>query len=445
MAASRRTNPISQRITSASPFSTFRSESGDHGYILRTRSLEEVTSPNKCPNDVIGQQSDHMGSENTKSALHSSFDTSLLRGGISNCGSSFDYDDRGDAPYAWDEGDVSLGDISGKKHLRLPGGHKMVQSHPPSTVRKQARKTGAELSSKTPGRPPAGSLKKPSSSTPSSAVKRRRAPLPHRLSPMRRVPPTAAPGTHPQPAITPRRFEDGALENTLAGTSCLSSPQALTPTRTLALGSTNKSTSKWHNTGTTAASTLLETTLESDSADTSSPATTRFRFTSFPASLPRVNNPRNRNFPDSVRKRMSFGDALGLDESNQSRDDDGTHNTSISSLSADGHTHLALPPGKHLPETCLYTLGNDHDDRPVHTQLFSGDDNFGYSDDDTIQSPAREVVGRTRLNFNMVLSPDRNDLGPKGGTDSGKLVCTSRFLVFPQNSAHPTQPQNGNA
>jgi len=116
---------------------------------------------------------------------------------------------------------------------------------------------------------------------------------------------------------------------------------------------------------------------------------------------------------------MSFRDGAGLDESNQSRDDDGTHNTSISSLSADGHTNLTLPPGKHLPDTCSYPLGNDGIGGLVQHQLFSGDDNFGYSDDDTIQSPAREVVGRTRLDFNMVLSPERDELGRGGNKASG--------------------------
>ena len=45
----------------------------------------------------------------------------------------------------------------------------------------------------------------------------------------------------------------------------------------------------------------------------------------------------------------------------------------------------------------------------MHTRLFLDDDNFGYSDDETADSQGRDIVGRTRLNFNMILSPSGKD------------------------------------
>jgi hypothetical protein len=239
---------------------------------------------------------------------------------------------------------------------------------------------------------------------------------------MRRVPLTS-------PIAQSRSFGDG-----LTGTSFVQSPPTLTPTHQGgAFGSTMKSMSKWHNTGTTAASTLLETTFESDTS--SSSPTTRFRFTSFPASLPRVNNPRNRPCPDSVRKRMSFADTSALSEVNQSRDDDGTQNTSISSLSAEGgHHRLPLPPGSHPPAILELNSqdarGSEDLEEPFHGQLFS-DEDFGYSeDDDSADSPARGVVTRTRLNFNMILSPASND------EEDNRATGTLRHVICVQHRDH---------
>lgn len=134
---------------------------------------------------------------------------------------------------------------------------------------------------------------------------------------------------------------------------------------------------------------------------------------------------------------MSFADTNALSEVNQSRDDDGTHNTSISSLSAEGgHHHLPLVPGSHPPALLelnpQHATGaedmDDHDEAiPVHTQLFSDDDNFGYSDDDSVDSPVRGIVGRTRLDFNMVLSP-ASDEPANVRRIAGKCLSSSWWL-----------------
>jgi hypothetical protein len=119
------------------------------------------------------------------------------------------------------------------------------------------------------------------------------------------------------------------------------------------------------------------------------------------------------------------------DPNNQSRDDDGnTHNTSISSLSGDGGhrrrrstTGLGGDNNDELPPAILEWKSrqggsaDETDAHPVtsiHQQLFSDEDNFGYSDDDDDddfgpESPGHGLVGRTRLNFNMVLSPEDNN------------------------------------
>lgn len=104
---------------------------------------------------------------------------------------------------------------------------------------------------------------------------------------------------------------------------------------------------------------------------------------------------------------MPFAELSAHSEANQSRDDDaGTQNTSISSLSADGHPHSRT--NEH-PPSILEWKQPEGSDPAVHTRLFLDDDNFGYSDDETADSPVREIVGRTRLNFNMVLSPPGKD------------------------------------
>jgi membrane-associated tyrosine/threonine-specific cdc2-inhibitory kinase len=112
---------------------------------------------------------------------------------------------------------------------------------------------------------------------------------------------------------------------------------------------------------------------------------------------------------------MSFNETSNINTLNQSRDDEGTHNTSISSLSADGGHHFPIhadrPPALLELKTAGtkasegFADGGDHHMGPSHAQLFQYEENFGCSDDDDMDSPMRGDVGRTRLNFNMLLSP----------------------------------------
>ena len=139
-------------------------------------------------------------------------------------------------------------------------------------------------------------------------------------------------------------------------------------------------------------------TLDMDSmATNNSPSTTPFRFTSFPASLPRV-HPRGEtnqsSAPDSIRKRMfppsshhhPASHAAAASNMNQSREEEGTQNTSISSLSSHGEEDPRMPA--------------------VHTRLFM-EEEYAYSDDeeDDDDDDCTGLVGGTRLNFNLLLSP----------------------------------------
>ena len=401
---------------------------GKQWKIWRTGSLDEANSSNSH-RDIR-----HDGSRD--SALHSSFDAALLLDKTRISGPLFGvHDDDDDEEEKLDlrssrsfcDGDAAR-DITGKKHTRQLAGIETQETNLPGIVRKQPRMTAqSNACSTTPARPRLrhpGSVKKSGTATPSSAIRRRRAPFHHRKSPMRR---TSLPTGHTSSinfsAMSPIPG-NGRIEGSMFPTANLPlSPKPQTPTRGIG-SNTKQSMTKWYNTGTTA-TTLLETTFETDSVDTSSPTTT-FRFTSFPASLPRVNNPRTRQCPESVRKRMPFNETNKSNTLNQSRDDDGTHNTSISSLSAEGahqlqpNTEAQRPPAV-LELTAQVESNKGFEDADQietnRTQpLFPYEENFGYSDDDTVGSPLIGNVGRTRLNFNE-LSPI-ND--PKKGT-AGKF------------------------
>ena len=390
---------LSSTGDSVSPFVMLKQNLGsDNGVIWRTRSLDEADSSMDQSSEMMDE---HHEESTVATALHSSLDATLLQ---DNSTSIFAESPSESRTSSWDEGDPSL---SGRKHVRQLS-EQATELNPPGTVRKKLAmspddyffpSSAAAAPSKTPGRPlrpPGSAIKKKGSPTPGSAAKRRRAPFAQRT-------PFAQRGSPMQRATTP------SIDVSASATTPMTTAEgdSLTPTRG---GSILKSNNKWNTckTAVTAATSILETTLEStDSVTTSSPTTTRFRFTSFPASLPRVNNPRTRPCPDSVRKRMPFAELSAHNEANQSRDDDaGTQNTSISSLSADGRPHQGT--NEH-PPSILEWKQPEGSDSAVHTRLFLDDDNFGYSDDETADSPVRDIVGRTRLNFNMVLSPPGKD------------------------------------
>eukprot|EP00751_Fragilariopsis_kerguelensis_P027502 CAMPEP_0170881100 /NCGR_PEP_ID=MMETSP0734-20130129/32846_1 /TAXON_ID=186038 /ORGANISM="Fragilariopsis kerguelensis, Strain L26-C5" /LENGTH=1334 /DNA_ID=CAMNT_0011264783 /DNA_START=200 /DNA_END=4207 /DNA_ORIENTATION=- len=406
---------------------------------------------------------------------------------------------------------------SGQKHqLRRPrravSGGCYQDLKPPGTIRKEKKSgniarrrsgdtamtaatiaTSSSLSfsslSKTPIRP----LLRHPSPAPSSTAKRRLAPLVHpaRQSPMRRVVASCPDSTSPAPFLPPTLFDIGSNGCNRAGCTNkdsnnknyiavpkhnqANSTSISTPTHQISSNGPHGTAVKKMScyTGTTAGTAPLETTFEIDteSIDNNSPA--RFRFTSFPASLPRVNNPRTTPpvCPGSVRKRMSFdteyyasggggggGDDAGTatatggvekfstefattafinnsnnQDVNQSRDDEGTQNTSLSSLSVDGghHQHLPHLPNQHPPhfasvpmEKLLLFPGEEGNDIN-HNHGLINNNLFGYSDDEEDEAVAvgnnhgisttnesSDQIGavrRTRLNFNVFLSPENEN------------------------------------
>jgi hypothetical protein len=237
---------------------------------------------------------------------------------------------------------------------------------PPTTLRKLVRRTAPDSPQQQPSTPaPAfrvmqssGSIIKKSISkqlTPASA-KRHRAALHARRSPMRSVPPmtprAACGNTSCVPTttqISKALLYSGRLSESSEG---IVLPCSVKRRPKISLGTTA-----------TAASTLLETTTDTiDSTDTLE-SSTPFRFTSFPASLPRISTTVDPPCPGAVRKRTSCVDKNLV---YYSRDDD-THNTSVSSLQDEG--------------------------------------NYACSDDDEKVSPICTRVARTRLNFMQVESP----------------------------------------
>jgi len=416
MATDRQT--IATMSDEASPFSTLKHCKKEDLFILTTRSLDEE--------NTTRDQGESDEKEAPKIALDTSFESTDMN------------EPKGSTPYPSDD-DVDVSERSGRKHMRLV---ETTEVNLPGTVRKQARtftKNPPATTTTTTSRlrSHGTTTKKSSSSTtaPSSAAKRRRAQWQPDRSAVPGVSPTPFHGHLSSPPSSTIKYLDSSIFH-----SCAS--PARTPNISTGIYGTSTILSKYYNTatttGTTTASTAVETTLESsDSIGTSSPTTTRFRFTSFPASLPRVNNPRSRDCPESLRKRIPFAtdplfsSSQQSDNANQSRDDDGTQNTSISSLSADGHQHMALAPGGLVPPTILNLHAPSDENnlnRPIHANLFADDDDdeeFGYSDDedadqeddgnegegdlagqqDVAQPDA--IVGRTRLNFNAVMSPTK--------------------------------------
>jgi hypothetical protein len=363
-------------------------QSSNNNMILRTRSLDEPTR--RALDHTHAEQSYQSGFQEffdpaDLDALHSSFDSSLLnieRERPHDAASAFN------AAASWDENDPVFADGQGRKHVRTYHSIEIPELPPPGSVlRKSSRRSNGESGlSKTPlrprFRPPGTTVKKAGAKLTPASAKRHRAPL-QRRSPMRRVPPKTPRDS--SSGLTPRTAKQ-LQENSIARAShsaggfgsflptCLDGFELYGATPS---GFASKKLAKASigTVATVASSTLLETTTETaDSVDTSDTSGALFRFTSFPASLPRINNVRTveqqcpgvveRQCPGTVRKRM-FGDPL-----NGSRDD-GTHNSSMSSLQDDGQ----------------YAYSDDEDD------------------DESALSPIGTPVARTRLNFNTVLSP----------------------------------------
>jgi hypothetical protein len=364
--------------------------------ILRTRSLDEPTHSNHTldfTEHSYKSSQEHFDPADLD-ALHSSFDNSSIfnieRERQHGAVPSFT------VAASWDENDQAFLDGPGRKHVRTQQQQQhsiqMPELPRPGAVRQSSRRSIDESGlSKTPVgprfRPPGTCVKKTVGKLTPASAKRHRAPL-QRRSPMRRVPPKTPRDS--SSGLTPHTAKH--LQDTSFGRATHTSgdfgsflPTTLDGSDLYGANFSNKKPSKpsFGTVATVASSTLLETTTETaDSVDTSDTSAPLFRFTSFPASLPRINNVKTveGQCPGTVRKRM-FGDPL-----NASLHDDGTHNSSMSSLQDDGQ--------------------------------------YAYSDDESAPSPIGTPVARTRLNFNTVLSPLGTFMGRlENQTDGMFFVC----------------------
>jgi serine/threonine protein kinase len=376
----------------------------NNNMILRTRSLDEPThrALHHTEQSYKGS-SQELFDPADLDALHSSFDSSLLNiererphDAASAC----------NATSSWDENDPGFADGSEQTHLRTYHSIEIPELPPPRSVRKSSRIANGEPGlSKTPlrlrFRPPGTAVKKVVGKLTPASAKRHRAPL-QRRSPMRRVPPKTPRDL--SSSLTPRTAKQ-LPENSIARAShtaggfgsflptCLDGFDLYGATPS-GFSSKKPPKTSFGTVATVASSTLLETTTETaDSVDTSDTSGALFRFTSFPASLPRINNVGTverqcpgmveRQCPGTVRKRM-FGDPLNTSRN----DDDGTHNSSMSSLQDD----------------VQYAYSDDEED------------------DETGPSPIGTPVARTRLNFNTVLSPLGAYMGRLENQAEGTLV-----------------------
>jgi hypothetical protein len=381
--------------------------SSNNNMILRTRSLDEPAhrALHHTEQSYKGSSQEFFDPADLD-ALHSSFDSSLLNiererphDAASAC----------NATSSWDENDLGFADGSEQTHLRTYHPIELPELPPPRSVRKSSRLSNGEPGlSKTPlrlrFRPPGTAVKKIVGKLTPASAKRHRAPL-QRRSPMRRVPPKTPRDS--SSSLTPRTAKQ-LQENSIARAShtaggfgsflptCLDGFDLYGATPS---GFSSKKPPKTSigTVATVASSTLLETTTETaDSVDTSDTSGALFRFTSFPASLPRINNVGTgerqcpvvveRQCPGTVRKRM-FGDPLNTSRN----DDDGTHNSSMSSLQDD----------------VQYAYSDDEDD------------------DETAPSPIGTPVARTRLNFNTVLSPLGAYMSRLDNQAEGTLILAS--------------------
>eukprot|EP00980_Cylindrotheca_fusiformis_P012365 scaffold3036_cov117-Cylindrotheca_fusiformis.AAC.4 len=374
------------------------------GCIWRTRSLDE------------GYPAVHVFSDQplltecggSRQTLHSSFDAALLLDKGSGPESSFlDFQNFGCT------GDNnSLNDLAGKKHLRQRPALERLKTHCNGAIRKQARLAAdscgschnsgkSRLRLKGPTKKPTGI------SNPSPALKRRRALSYQKESPMQPLTPTRDSVSLHAQLLQGQDFPQKQIFSSIDPTEA---SKRLTPSHPSI--SANRTATKRSNSETTSTTDLLETTLESDNAE-NSPTTTRFRFTSFPESLPRVSNPRSRQCPDPICRRMSFNEIDGKCIG-RSRDDECTQDTSISSFSVDG-CHHSLPPQINQPDLLEPRTDNTAFSSRCRSNIFECGKNFGVGDEDNLESSLPCDVGRTRLNFNCLLTPTLHGNSSPGG------------------------------
>ena len=440
-------HPLELLHTSNSQITPFCKRHGVE-VIMQTRSLDD--NFDELPNEDDGSQYCGDGPASAVTSLHSSFDAALLErdDGVA----SIFRKNRVSTTPSWDSS-LQESEVIGRKHSLQPVGAGTTELLHPGTVRKLPRRSSIPPridSTRTPGKPnrlPPPSTVKKTSLTPSSARRRRMMQNQTKSrSPYRRIPPT-----------TPRypRHAEQSSNKTLFGDGL----DHTTPTPSLSM-TVLKSRIQTGNTATTA-NTSFDATIGSDTHESVSPVSTPFRFTSFPASLPRV-NPRSSDCQHSspvssnVRKRMSFtkaqrhttaevsDDTEQDDEPKRSKGEsrpihlpaaeEGAQNSSFSSVSGGDcqgapQKTLSFPPPElswrspHLARCKIEAKNSEDSDfaaergapQKSRSSLYANrifttghNEEYSYSDDD---SPVRINVARTRLDFNMVMDGDEHQVG----------------------------------
>jgi hypothetical protein len=343
-------------------------------------------------------------------ALNASLDSSMMRHNRGEVSCSVNYQ-RIRAAASWDEGEGVADDVVPQHaaHLNMPelpplaiGAERSLRLDSDFVV---AEGTPVRLRFKPPGTVRKGKL------TPASA-KRRKAPVQHQHHLLQQHPSRARSPLHRGGLSKPTRIS--ATSSALTNRSLA----AETPWPLPALAQ------QLHSTRQKPFVAALETTSETveSSADASLESSTPFRFTSFPASLPRIHNPPVRHvpsatngdcsgansdcisFPPTVRKRMSFGGSLATHRSSYPAV--ASHDSSFSSLLLDcgddqqeQHSYLdvALPQPPLAAESCL---GASTEAQFIGTP-----------------------IPRARLNFSSASSPNSRH---EAGALRGKETSTSR-------------------
>ena len=434
---------------SPSPFANLKQDSSTDGKpIWRTGSLDEGWRKMPAEEHV---DENHDKDTSVVTALHSSFDASLFE------------DERHDSSI--------FRPTSAGKHARNAEEQDFVA---PGTVRKLRRRSDLPPGSKnTPGRH-SHNLRTQGSATgtPTSAARRRRGTL------QRRSPRHKASAKVP-PAATPVIFKfqetaSPAVPRTslFGGTTTQLKHPVLTPTRAGTPGLPYATTAKKTQTCHTATTVNSSFDGMNESHETSSP--TPFRFTTFPASLPRVNNPRstdrNYMFPPSTRKQMAFsafavceeGEVEKASNANSSQEEDVTHNSSLSSLSADAQREVAASSVQ--PKTLQWKSPEDEEmdyrrnsidsevaeqrlgaASPVHARLFADDD------EELAASPGQN--SKQKLDFHPTASPfkphgDRREIKYTFGNEKDSDIDLShpyeqrKTNSFPSTASSTTPLRN---
>jgi len=436
--------------------------------ILRSRSLD-FSNDNKIYNDIYNnnENSSYDDIASTATSLNSSFDAALLGKGseeeaesnifrstasLSSTGTSNESQhNRVAAASSWDERTVtsttSIQTVSRKHQTDLTDS--LFQGS--STSRKHLRRGTTAFDETTPGRQLGcfgssfggglpirkfSSVIQQSQATPSSKSKRRKAtPLQNRKI------------KSPYQIYRAPISDETSFQGTPMFPSSICKPKVMQTCNTATTANTSHTSA-------------LDLTIDTADQSHESPTSTPFRFSAFPASLPRV-HPRASDYklscetpfdsgmktcPNTTRKKMTFSGALGQQNADSSThfkrarpmlmnlQDETGQNSSLSSMSG-GDQYLQICQQHSFPPSPPSTLElmspgcqssniarridtNFSDDSdtpeprqtmPLRTQAISShlfldnvEKEYSYSDD---ESPMRVNVSRTRLNFNLAMSP----------------------------------------